>query len=78
MHISPLELVMAGYWLLYALSAAVSAMPPSKSTDGWYAFWYRFLRQMTNATNAAFEQKFHLTLPAVTDTTPTNPTNGPL
>jgi hypothetical protein len=62
---------MGGYWLLYAISAAVSAMPAPSKPTGWYAFWFKFLRQMTNATNAAFEQKFHMTLPSVVEQTPT-------
>ena len=73
MIITGLEYALMGAWALQTLSAAVSAMP-KPAGPGWYSFWYKFLHQMTNSLDEAFERKFDIAMPRVVDETATEPT----
>lgn len=65
MVLTPLEYTVAGIFALQVLTAAVSAMNPPMKTYGPYLYMYKFLRQVTNLADAAFEKKFNVVMPRV-------------
>jgi hypothetical protein len=68
MNLSPVEWVLVGYQSLNLLSAIQSALPHPKK-EGWYSFFYLVLKAETNNLSNYFQDRYHMSLPSVTEQT---------
>lgn len=74
---TPVHLILLGMLLLYAVSAAVSAMPAPKR-EGGYSFIYKFSHIFVGNLDKLFAKKTGIDIPDVAPAEPvhTGPSNG--